>query len=174
MRYILSSFHRPLSFVARALGDRSGATAIMLALGLSVIVAFARLGTEAAMWYMTQRTMQTAADSAASAAAANLATATLAGTTPTSAQLIANARSVAANYSFVDGTGGTHVYVCRQPLANSCTSNSNDNSSSYVTVAITQQQTAMLSSVVSLLPNGAAWTAPIIGASAKAKANTQV
>ena len=63
----------PARPVRQILTDRAGATAVALALSLSALAGFVGLGTEAASWYNTKRTMQGAADAAASAAALALA-----------------------------------------------------------------------------------------------------
>src|SRR5947209_7289401 len=49
--------------------DRTGGVTIILALSLPAMIGFAGLGTEAAKWYLTRRTMQGAADTAAAARA---------------------------------------------------------------------------------------------------------
>src|SRR5947199_9229143 len=95
------------------LGDRAGATAIALALSLSGIVGVAGLGTEAASWYLTKRTMQGAADAAASTAAAALAAGV------PSPNFAPAAKSIAATYDFVDGSPGTTVTVNYPPLSGS-------------------------------------------------------
>ena len=59
--------------------DRRGAVMPLFALALPIIIGFAGLGTEVANWYLTKRTMQGAADAAASTAATALAAGT---TTP--------------------------------------------------------------------------------------------
>src|SRR6266536_5780836 len=71
LRYLRSRV--PAGPFARLVGDHAGATVVMLALSLSALAGAAGLGTEAASWYLTKRTMQGAADAAASAAALALA-----------------------------------------------------------------------------------------------------
>jgi Flp pilus assembly protein TadG len=58
--------------IGRLGADRRGAVMPLLALSLPIIIGFAGLGTEAANWYLTKRTMQGAADSAAAGAATAL------------------------------------------------------------------------------------------------------
>src|ERR1051326_7349144 len=73
--------------------NRSGSVTVTVALVLSALVGFAALGTEVAGWYLTKRTMQGAADSAAYAAA--LAKASGASTSA----YVSQAKSVAGTYS---------------------------------------------------------------------------
>src|SRR5437773_12476183 len=91
---------RPLGKMLR---DRAGATAVALALSLSALAGFVGLGTEAASWYTTKRTMQGAADAAATAAALALAA------NEASSTFTNLARSIAASYNFVNGSNGTTV-----------------------------------------------------------------
>ena len=51
--------------------DRSGSVAVMAALAMPVLIGVTGLGVEVSYWYLTQRSMQNAADSAAIAAATN-------------------------------------------------------------------------------------------------------
>src|SRR5438067_12217271 len=102
---------RVCSFV-RALGtDRGGATAVLLALSLSSVIGIAGLGTEAANWYMSKRTMQGAADAAAYTAA----TAKASGEAITDIRNAAN--SVAASYGLVNGTGGVTITINSPPAS---------------------------------------------------------
>jgi Flp pilus assembly protein TadG len=133
--------------------DRGGAIAAVFALSLPAIIGFAGLGTEAASWYLTKRTMQGAADSAAAAAATALA-AGAAG-----AVLAGEARSIAAYYHFVDGSDGTTVAVNSPPASGAYRNNPNA-----VEVAITRRTSALLSAL--FLSQG-----PTIGARAVAVAN---
>jgi Flp pilus assembly protein TadG len=134
--------------------DRGGAVMPVLALSLPIIIGFAGLGTEAASWYLTKRTMQGAADAAASTAAASLA----AGTTSAST-LATDAKSIAAHYNFVNGNSHTTVTVNYPP-----TSGTYQGSSSAVEVSISKQEPALLSSL--FLSQG-----PTINAHAVALAN---
>src|SRR5258708_70606 len=83
----------PAGPFTRLVGDHPGATVVMLALSLSALAGFVGLGTEAASWYNTKRTMQGAADAAASAAALALAA------NEASSTFTTLARSIAASYS---------------------------------------------------------------------------
>src|SRR5437868_3345694 len=53
------------SFLKRFGRDRSGATVVLYALSLPVLVGFTGLGVEVGYWYYKQRELQTAADVAA-------------------------------------------------------------------------------------------------------------
>jgi len=94
------------------------------------------LGTEAANWYLTRRTMQGAADTAASAAATALA----AGTT-NPAVLASEAKSIAAYYNFVGGSNGTTVTVNYPPKSGTHQTNA------AVEAEISKQETPLLSSL---------------------------
>jgi Flp pilus assembly protein TadG len=155
MRSILSTPRRLRLCFARLLGDRAGATAVIIALALSAIVGFAGLGTETASWYFIKRSMQGAADSAAATAAAELA----ASSSTTSDQMTHAARSVASRFGFANGTGSTTVTVNNPPA-------SGGYDSTYVEVVISQPQTALLSAV--FLSSG-----PTITSRAVAHANKQ-
>ena len=113
MRSIFSTPHRLRLCFARLLGDRAGATVVIIALALSAIVGFAGLGTETASWYFIKRSMQGAADSAAATAAAELAT----NSSTTSSQMTSAARSIASTFGFVNGTGSTTVTVNNPPAS---------------------------------------------------------
>jgi Flp pilus assembly protein TadG len=101
----------------RLLADRSGATALVTALALTVILGFAGLAIDVASWQVTQRNMQGAADQAAySAAVANGAGG---GASPTT-----QAKGVTASFGFVDGSNNTTVTVNNPPATGSYTANS--------------------------------------------------
>lgn len=127
--------------VARCLGairaDRAGGVTTVLALSLPIIIGFAGLGTEAANWYLTKRTMQGAADAAASSAAASLAASLLATGTANASTLATDAKSIAAHYNFVDGSNNTTVTV-NYPYGDS---------SDKVEVSISRQEPALLSAL---------------------------
>ncbi len=61
-----------LSFLRRFRGDRRGASVLVFALTLPIMIGFLGLGSEVAYWYVNQRTMQTAADFGAFSAAVDL------------------------------------------------------------------------------------------------------
>ena len=158
----MRSFLRSLAPVANPIGnlgrDTSGGTLIVIALSLTALVGVAGLAVEVGSWYLTKRTMQAAADAAASTAAANLA----ANTSSSSTQLSADATSIAAQFGFANGTGGTTVSAHNPPTSGTYSGNS-----LYVEVDISQPQTPHLTALFMT-------TGPTITASATAKANHQV
>ena len=89
---IRNAYREVRSRVAAFTHDRSGSIAVMTALALPALIGVTGLGVEVSYWYLTQRSMQNAADSAAVAAATN-GTATYG----------AEAKAAAAKYGFVDG-----------------------------------------------------------------------
>jgi putative Flp pilus-assembly TadE/G-like protein len=160
MRHMLPNLRRSLWPARLALGDDSGATAVVIGLALTGILGFAGLGTEAAMWYFVKRDMQSAADAAAATAGANLAFNLQRNGTGSSSQFLTDAKSIAAKYGFVDGSNGTTVTVEYPP-----SSGSHASDSKYVAVNISQSQTALISGL--FMSN-----APIIAARAVAKGNS--
>ena len=78
--------------------DRSGNVAVITALALPALIGATGLSAEVSYWYLTQRSMQNAADSAAIAAATN-------GT----ANYAVEAKAAAARYGFVDGLNNITV-----------------------------------------------------------------
>lgn len=145
------------AWFARLCADRRGAVMPFLALALPIVIGFAGLGTEAANWYLTKRTMQGAVDAAASTAAASLAVVRAAGGTPSASVLTTDAKSIAAYYNFVDGSNDTTVTV-NYPYSGSLDK---------VEVSISRQEPALLSAL--FLPQG-----PTISAHAVALANYNV
>jgi Flp pilus assembly protein TadG len=164
MRSTVMISRRAWQFITGPLVDPGGATAVILALALTVIIGFAGLGTEVASWYLIKRTMQGAADTAAATAAAELA----ASSSATSAQMTSAAKSIAAKYGFVDGTASTTVTVNNPPATTTGLANCSSpfaGFNCYVEVLVTQPQTPLLSGV--FLSSG-----PTIEARAVALANT--
>jgi Flp pilus assembly protein TadG len=123
---------RFLEGLKRFIADQRGATAIVTALWLSAMLGFAGLATQVSLWYVTQRNMQGAADSAAYSAAIAL------NNNETSAQFTTEAQSVAGMYNFINGSGAT-VTVNNPPASGPNTSNS-----SAVEVIVSQSQPLML------------------------------
>src|SRR5579871_6218214 len=80
--------------------DRRGSVSIITALTLTVLLGCVGLGLEVGSWYLQQRDMQNAADSAAIAAATN-----------GRANYDVEAKAVAAQYGFTDGSNGITVAV---------------------------------------------------------------
>ena len=116
--------------------DRAGTAAVIMALSFTGIAGIAGLGTEAANWYLTQRSAQGAADAAAHTGATALMD------SATSAAAKTEAKSVAANFGFSSSSGAT-VTVNNPPASGSHTS---DNSA--VEVIISQPMPLMLSGLV--------------------------
>lgn len=116
--------------------DAGGASVMVVALSLSAVIGSAALATEVASWYLTSRTMQGAAD----AAAVSAAIAKSAGGSTTQAST--EAKTVAANYQFVDGTGGVTVTVNQPPSSGGYPS-----TSAAVEVIIQQPQTRLLTTL---------------------------
>ena len=125
---------RSSGFLKRLGGDRSGASAVMIALAMTGLLGLAGLGTEVGMWYVSKRTMQGASDSAAfSAAMAKYNGESL-------IQVTAEAKSVAGSFNFVDDTNNVTVTVHSPPTKGNYTIDSNA-----VEVIITQQQPIVVS-----------------------------
>ena len=105
-----SSSHRWRGACARLIDDRSGSVVPTVAISLTALLGLAALGTEVGTWYGTKRNMQGAADSAAYSAA-------IAKNLPpgTSSVFIAQAKSVAGNYGYVDASNNVTVTVNNPP-----------------------------------------------------------
>jgi len=78
--------------------DQRGNVAVLTAMLLPALTGVMALGFEVSNWYLTKRSMQNAADAATLAAAIN-----------GSANYLAEARAVAAQYGFVDGVNNVTV-----------------------------------------------------------------
>src|SRR5215472_6030934 len=103
--------------------DRQGSISPMLVMGLVPIIGALSMGIEASNWWLTQRTMQNAADSAAIAAAMNgSANGTTGGAAcSTTDDWCSEARAVAATYGFANGAASVVVsptdnLACPSPL----------------------------------------------------------
>jgi len=121
-------------FLGRLRRDRSGASAVVIALSMTGLLGLAGLGTEVGMWYVSKRTMQGASDSAAFSAAM----AKYDGQTKT--QYTEEAKSVAGTYNFVDDAINTTVTVNNPPTKGNYTQDSNA-----IEVIITQRQPIVVS-----------------------------
>ncbi|HEV2530410.1 pilus assembly protein TadG-related protein [Phenylobacterium sp.] len=103
---------RPIAALAK---DRSGVTALVTGLLLTLGLGFTAAAIDLGAAYSAHRSAQNAADSAAfSAANGEMAGAT---------NITDQARAVAAQYGFTDGTGSVAVAVNTPPTAGSFTSN---------------------------------------------------
>lgn len=119
------------SLARRFADDRSGASAVLVGLSIIGLLGFIGLGSEVGKWYVSERTMQGAADAAAYGAA-------LAGSDSTI--YTPEAKAIAASYGYVDQTAGVTVSVNSPPLAGNYTANN-----SAVEVVIRQPQTRAFS-----------------------------
>ncbi|HEV2551720.1 MAG TPA: Tad domain-containing protein [Stellaceae bacterium] len=116
--------------------DRSGATAMIVGLGATMLVGFAGIGTEMGLWYFNHRNLQNAADSAAMSAEAAIYHA--------SASWVAEAKATAARYGFVDGTRGVTVTVNKPPASGPNVGNADD-----IEVIISEPQTRLFTAMFS-------------------------
>ena len=122
------------ALLRRLVGERSGTSAVVIALSMTGLLGLAGLGTEVGMWYVSKRTMQAASDSAAfSAAMANY-------NGESKTLYTTEAKSIAGSYNFVDGSNNVTVTVNNPPTKGNYTSDSNA-----VEVIITQQQPLVVS-----------------------------
>ena len=78
--------------------DRRGSVTVIMALCLTALTGFLGLGAEVGLWYLEQRDMQNAADAAAIAAATNA-----------SSTYDVEAKAVAQQYGFTDGSNNVIV-----------------------------------------------------------------
>jgi Flp pilus assembly protein TadG len=93
--------------IADILADRRGVVGILFALAMPVLIGFTALGTEAGLWYLGKRNLQTAADVAAVSAAFEV----LGG----SGDEVSSAGQEAERHGF-DAVGGT-IQVNNPPTA---------------------------------------------------------
>src|SRR6266404_6323379 len=92
--------HSIANHVRRLRADQRGAVSVMMGFLIIPLVGSLALGFEVSNWYMTTRGMQNAADAAAVAAATN-----------GGSNYDVEAKAVAAQYGFVDGTNTISVAV---------------------------------------------------------------
>jgi Flp pilus assembly protein TadG len=118
------------------LGNQNGAIAITAALLITALVGMTGLAVEVSYWYFYQRAMQNAADAAAIAAATN------------STSSYANeAKAVAAQFGFPDGSGNITVTASNPATASGCTANC-------YTVTVADAVPLFMSQVVGYVGNG--------------------
>jgi Flp pilus assembly protein TadG len=134
--------------------NQSGATMILVALCLPALVGAMGLSAEVSYWYLRQRAMQNAADAAVIAAATN-----------GSSGYAAEAKAVAAQYGFQDGSGNIVVAVGNPASAAGCASNC-------YSVTISDKVPLFLSQVVGYLGNATASKKDATGLSAAAVATS--
>lgn len=104
-------------------GDTRGAISPVLVMGLVPLIGALAMGVEASNWWLTQRSIQNAADSAAIAAAMNgSANGTSGGTAcSTTDDWCSEARAISATYGFTNGSNNVVVtptdnVACPSPL----------------------------------------------------------
>jgi Flp pilus assembly protein TadG len=122
------------------LASNRGGMAVITALTLPVLIGVMGLGTEVSFWYLHQRAMQNAADAAAIAAATNAG-----------ANYATEAKAVALNLGFQDGTGTIKVTATNPATATNCTKNC------YV-VTVSDTVPMFLSEIVGYTGNGSGST----------------
>jgi len=117
-----------LSTLRRLRRDRSGATAIMMAVMSTVLLGFTGAGIDIAMWETAKRHMQGAADQAAysaSVAAAGGSAGSSCATGVAVGRACIAGKGVTAQMGFVDGQAGVTVAVNNPPTQGSYTTNNN-------------------------------------------------
>jgi Flp pilus assembly protein TadG len=130
-RRLSGGFHNTLARAARAfIGNERGASIVIVGLALPALVGAMGLAAEISYWHLHHRAMQNAADAAAIAAATN-----------SGANYATEAKAVAANYGFTDGSGSISVSATNPATAPGCSANC------YV-VSVTDQVPLFLSQVV--------------------------
>jgi hypothetical protein len=93
------------------LESHHGAFSVIVAISATALIGAMGMGTEVAYWYLHQRAMHNAADSAAIAAATNAG-----------ANYATEAKAVAALYGFTNGSGNITVTATNPATATGCTS----------------------------------------------------
>jgi Flp pilus assembly protein TadG len=124
---------KPVTIFCRLLSllrDDRGAFTVAMAVSMTALIGAMGLGTEVAYWYLHQRAMQNAADAAVIAAAMN-----------GGSDYATEAKAVAAQYGFTNGSGNIVVTVTNPGTAAGCTSKC------YV-VSITDDVPMFLSAIV--------------------------
>ena len=122
----------------RIWNDQSGSIAVLTALGSTVLLGMAGLGTEVGAWYYTHQNMQGAADMAALSAANAYATQS------SSSGLLTQAQAATAAYGFVSGVKNVTVALNQPP-----TSGSHTSIADAVEVIVSQPQTRLFSKMFS-------------------------
>lgn len=105
------------STLLRLASDQRGVTAVVTAIGLSVLMGFAGLAIDVGYWQVNQRRMQGAADQASYAAANTANSGGSSTSATTAAQALANANG------FPNATNNINVTVNNPPLSGNYTAN---------------------------------------------------
>src|ERR1700720_4365831 len=124
------------NLVRRLRGDERGATSVVMGVLMIPLVGALGIGFEVSNWYLKTRGMQNAADSAAVAAATNAGS-----------NYDVEAKAVAAQYGFVNGTNNISVAVSNTAA---CPGGGNN----CYSVAISGFMPLLLSQVVGFTGNG--------------------
>lgn len=103
------------SVVRDLLRDRRGVTAIIAAIGATILLGFTGLAVDVAYWETTQRAVQGAADQASLAAALKYEEG------GSEDEIVAEGKAVAAKHGFVDGQNGVTVTVNWPPKSGAYT-----------------------------------------------------
>ena len=146
-----------LSWPRRFFGDERGVLVVLVALAMPVLVGTMGLAAEASYWYVHKRGMQNAADAAAIAAATNA-----------SSNYAAEAKAVATQYGFQNGSGNIAVTATNPNTATGCTTPAGSPASCYV-VTVSDKVPFFLSKVI-----GYAGTTTVGGQGMTAMAATSV
>ncbi len=101
----------PRPWLRRLADDRNGASAVVIAVSMTVLMGFAGLAIDVGFWYRDARAAQGAADSAAYSAAVDTAAGDGA------SGVASTAKAIAAQYGFVDGQNHVTVTVHQPPTS---------------------------------------------------------
>jgi Flp pilus assembly protein TadG len=104
-----------MSVIGGVVRDRRGVTAIIAAIGATVLLGFTGLAVDVAYWETTERAVQGAADQASLAAALKYEEGA------SQDQIVAEGKAVAAKHGFVDGQNGVTVTVNWPPKSGAYT-----------------------------------------------------
>jgi Flp pilus assembly protein TadG len=136
--------------------DRNGASAIVIAVSMTVLMGFAGLAVDVGFWYRDARVAQGAADSAAYSGAIDAAAG------DSASGVTSTAKAIAAQYGFVDGQGHVTVTVHQPPA-----SGPNTSTTGAVEVIVQQSETQFFSGLFMSSPGISARAVGIPAAPAK-------
>ncbi|WP_119302135.1 pilus assembly protein TadG-related protein [Dongia deserti] len=126
------------SSLQRLRREEDGATALMTALAMIVLVGFVGLGTEVGLWYAERRAMQTAADAAAMGGAFEIYKS---GKEAPDEEIASAAKEDSKRNGFEDTVNNVAVLVARPPTAGKYTSRD-----TAVEAVVTKQRKSLLGS----------------------------